>query len=90
LAWRIEFETSAKKELTKLDWQAQKRIIRFLKERIAGKDDPRLFGTALSRDLAGLWKYRIGDFRLIADIRDDALLVLIVRVGHRSKIYGGH
>ena len=90
MAWRIEFEQSAKKELTRLDRQAQARILRFLRERIATGEDPRRHGRPLRRDLSGLWKYRMGDYRIVADIQDDRVLVLVVRVGHRRRVYGGH
>jgi mRNA interferase RelE/StbE len=88
--WRIEFEDAAKKELAQLDRRAQKNIRRFLRERIATEEDPRRFGDPLQRDLSGFWKYRVGDCRIVADIQDELVLVLVVRVGHRSKVYGGH
>ena len=90
MAWKIEFEKSAKKEIKKIDRQAQRVILRFLREKIATNENPRRFGGPLSRNLAGLWKYRIGDYRLICDIQEEKVVVLVLRVGHRSKIYGGH
>lgn len=88
--WRIEYDEQAARELAKLDRQAAKRIKKYLDERIATNDDPRRFGEALMENLAGLWKYRIGDFRVIAEIQEHQVVVLIVRIGHRSKVYGGH
>ena len=90
MAWTIEIQKSAKKELAKLDKTAADRILRFLEERIATDEDPRRFGEDLTENLAGLWKYRIGDFRVIAEIQEDRIVVLVVRIGHRSKVYGGH
>jgi len=88
LAWRIEFETTARKELGRLDPQAGRRILRFLKERIAPGSDPRSLGQALKGERFGeFWKYRVGDYRIIARIEDQQLLVLVVRVGHRSAVY---
>ncbi|MEG1913148.1 MAG: type II toxin-antitoxin system RelE/ParE family toxin [Cloacibacillus sp.] len=88
--WRIEYDEKAARELAKLDGQAAKRIKRYLDERIATDADPRRFGEGLMENLAGLWKYRIGDFRVIAEIQEYKVVVLVVRIGHRSKVYGGH
>jgi len=88
--WVIEYDERAARELAKLDAQNARRIKKYLDERIATDDDPRRFGEALTDNLSGLWRYRIGDFRVIAEIQDERIVVLVVRVGHRSKIYGGH
>lgn len=90
MAWTVEIEKSAKKELTKLDRSAANHILRFLEERIATDADPRRFGEALKGNMADLWKYRIDDFRVIAEIQEERVVVLIVRVGHRRRVYGGH
>ncbi len=90
LAWKIEFEKNAKKEIKKIDRQAQRVILRFLREKIATNENPRRFGGPLTRNLIGLWKYRVGDYRLICDIQEKKVVVLVLRVGHRRKIYGGH
>ncbi len=87
MAWRIEWEDEAVKELKKLDKQAQKSIVRILSQRIATDDDPRRFGERLRGDLKNPWKYRIGAYRLICSLADDGLVVLIVRVGHRRSVY---
>jgi len=76
--------------MTKLDPQVATEIIRYLQERIATDEDPKRFGEPLRRDLVGFWKYRVGAYRLICDIQEEKVLVLVLRVGHRSKIYGGH
>lgn len=90
MAWKIEIEKNAKKELAKLDKSIADRILRFLEDRIATDENPRRFGESLTENLGGLWKYRIGNFRIISEIQDDRIVVLVVRIGHRSKIYGGH
>jgi len=90
LAWQIEFDQAAEKELSKLDRQAQKDILEFLKKRVGARENPRDFGEALRKNLSGLWKYRVGDYRVIAEIQDQRLVVLVVRVGHRSRVYGDH
>lgn len=88
MAWQIEFEAAAQKELGRLDRQAARRILRFLKERIAAGSDPRSLGQALKGDRFGeFWKYRVGDYRVIARIEDQRLVVLVVRIGHRSTVY---
>lgn len=90
LAWQINFEDSAFKELGKLDKQVQKNILRYLRERIATGEDPRSFGQPLRNNLAGLWKYRVENYRIICAINDNELTVLVLRVGHRRQIYGNH
>lgn len=88
MVWRIEFDPAAVDELAGLDHSVQKRILKVLRERITGLEDPRSIGEALrGRRLDGLWKYRIGDYRLICDIRDDVILILVLRIGHRREIY---
>ncbi len=90
MAWRIEVSDTAKKQLAKLDRQRRAEIIRYLRERIATDEDPRRYGEPLCRDLAGRWKYRVGAYRLICDIQEERLVLLVLMVGHRSKVYGGH
>jgi mRNA interferase RelE/StbE len=87
LAWTIEFVPAAATELKKLGRAEAGRIIATLKARIATLDDPRRLGEALAGDLAGLWRWRIGDYRVIARIEDQKLLILVVRVAHRREVY---
>lgn len=88
MAWRIEFERTAERELAGLGHEATRRILRFLNDRIARLDDPRSIGEALKGpELGQFWKYRVGDYRIIADIEDDAVRILIVRVGNRRDLY---
>ena len=90
LAWRIEVTDTAKKQLAKLDRQVQIEIVRYLREKIVTDEDPRRHGAPLQRELLGRWKYRVGAYRLICDIQDEKILVLVLMVGHRKKVYGGH
>jgi len=75
------------KELKKLGRQAQRDIVAYLDERVAGDADPRRFGKGLRADLVGLWRYRVGDYRILCQIKDEQLLVLVVAVGHRKDVY---
>ena len=88
MACRIEFERSAERELDRLDREAVARILRFLRDRLSPLDDPRSLGEALKGSrLGGLWKYRVGDYRIIAAIDDATVRVVVVRIGHRRAIY---
>ena len=87
LTWTIEYTASARTQLRKFDKQMARRIVDYMTERVAGLEDPRNLGKALTGPLGELWRYRIGNCRVICDIQDDALLVLVVRVGSRDKVY---
>lgn len=88
MAWRIEFDPAAVRELDKLDAQTARRILAFLHGRIAPLDDPRSIGEALKGSKLGyFWKYRVGDFRVIASSEDNVLRILIVRIGNRRDVY---
>ena len=87
MAWTIEFLPAAEKELAKLGRAEAKRIIQTLKTRIALRDDPRELGNALVGELGGLWRWRIGDYRVIARIEDERITILVVRVAHRREVY---
>jgi len=85
--WAVEFDDRARRELRKLDAGTQQAILRYLRQRIATHEDPRRFGKPLRRNLAGLWRYRIDDYRMICRIEDDRVVVLVLRIGHRREIY---
>jgi mRNA interferase RelE/StbE len=87
MSWVYWFDERAVKELRKLGKQAQRDIISYLDERIAVDEDPQRFGKGLRSDLAGLWRYRVGDYRIVCQIRDGELIVLVVTVGHRRDVY---
>ena len=85
MAWRIELTETAAKQLSKLGKVEAKRITAFLRERIV--DDPRISGKALAGPLGGLWRYRVGDYRLVCEIQDAVMRVLVVRIGNRREVY---
>ena len=88
MAWKVELDEAAEHELDKLDRQVARRILSFLFERVAKLDDPRSIGEALKGSkLGAFWKYRVGDYRIVASIEDGALRVLVVRVGNRREVY---
>ncbi|MBE6361649.1 MAG: type II toxin-antitoxin system RelE/ParE family toxin [Treponema bryantii] len=83
---KVEYSESALKQLKKLDGQFQRAIIQEMNE-IATLDDPRQRGKALKANLSGLWRYRVGDYRVICDIQDAKILITVLRVGHRKNVY---
>jgi mRNA interferase RelE/StbE len=88
MVWRIEFSPLAEKNLRQLDRLVAQRILKFLHERVARLDNPRAIGEALKGSKLGeFWKYRVGDYRIIAHIDDGAVRVIVVRVGNRREIY---
>lgn len=87
MAWTIDYTQTALNQLRKLDKQSARRILDFLDERVAQRDDPRSTGKALTGPLDGLWRYRIGDFRVICEIQDGELRVLVVELGNRREVY---
>jgi mRNA interferase RelE/StbE len=84
LAWHIEIKRTAQKEIEKLDRKAQTAIVSFLRERA---EDPRQTGKALKGEMGDLWRYRVGDYRIICDIQDGVVTVLVLRVRHRKEVY---
>jgi mRNA interferase RelE/StbE len=89
MAWAVELADSAADALDKLDATARHRIWRFLRGWLLRTDNPRQRGKALTGNYAGLWRYRIGDYRLVCQIQDAQLVVLVIKVGHRSDVYQG-
>ena len=87
MVWQIEFLLQAARELSKLDRTATARIVRTLKQRIATLDDPRTLGSALVGEHGGFWRWRIGDYRVIARIEDERVTILVIRVAHRREVY---
>ena len=87
MAWKIEYSDTALKQLRKLDRQIARRILDFMDERIAPADDPRQSGKALSGPLRAFWRYRVGNYRVICDIQDGRLCVLVVEIGNRRDVY---
>ena len=90
MVWKVELDPAAVRELDKLDPQMARRILTFLHGRVAVLDDPRSIGEALKGSKLGeLWKYRVGDYRIIADIEDGVMRVLVLKVGNRREVYRG-
>jgi len=85
--WKILFDERARKELRKLDPDTQERILKWLRKRIADRNNPRQYGKGLKVRMQGLWKYRIGSWRVICQIQDKEKIVFVVRIGHRRDIY---
>lgn len=85
--WTIEITRSAEKQIKKLDRTGQSAILRFLRERLQPTQNPRQWGKPLHGEKGGLWRYPFGDYRLICDIQDEKITILVVRVGHRKDVY---
>jgi len=87
MTWTVKFAASVRKTVQKLDPQTRKRIHEFLENRVGSLKEPRSIGKPLKGNFTELWRYRIGDYRIICEIRDEELLVLVLRIGLRSTIY---
>ncbi len=87
MMWTVVFEEEAKCDLKKLGVAERLRISIAIGERIAARENPRLIGEALSGRFKGLWKYRVGDYRIIAKIEDQTIIIYIIAIGHRSEVY---
>lgn len=85
--WAYRFDSRALKELKKLGPDVQREILAYLDGRVAGEAEPRRFGKGLKANLTGLWRYRVGDYRILCQIQDSELIVLVVAVGHRKDVY---
>ncbi|MGZ8184693.1 MAG: type II toxin-antitoxin system RelE family toxin [Methylobacter sp.] len=87
MAWTVKLTDEARRDLRKLDKPIQRRITDFLTQRLQNVDNPRATGKALQGNLSGLWRYRVGDYRLICRLEDGELIVLVIEIGHRNAIY---
>ncbi len=87
MAWIIKFSETAIKQLKKIDIAASKRIMKYLRDRLMNQDDPTVFGKPLLHDKSGLWRYHIDNYRMICEIKNDEVIILVLRVGHRKDIY---
>ncbi len=88
MAWQIEFDPDALKDLRKIDKPIQIRLVGFLRTRVSSLINPRDIGEALSgQRLGNNWKYRVGDWRIICDIQDQKILVRVLRIGNRREVY---
>ena len=87
MAWTVEISDVAERQLQKLDRQIQTRIIDWLNDRLEGCKNPRHFGESLKGNYAGFWRYRIVNYRVLCDIQDQNVVVLILTIGHRKQVY---
>jgi mRNA interferase RelE/StbE len=87
MAWNLELSPRAQQQLDKLDKTAARRIAEFLYERVGRLNDPRQIGEPLQGTLVGLWRYRVGGYRIICTLEHDRLVVLVLRIGHRREVY---
>lgn len=85
--WRIEISKRAFKTLQNLDSATQKLILSYLDERVAKLDNPKTHGKALVGKLKGLWRYRVGDYRIICRLEKETITILVLDIGHRRDIY---
>ncbi len=87
MAWTIDYTQTARNQLKKLDKPVARRIVDFLDDRVAKQEDPRTLGKALTGPLGTLWRYRVGDYRVICEIQHGAVTILVIRIGHRRELY---
>jgi mRNA interferase RelE/StbE len=87
LAWTVDYTQTARNQLKKLDNPVARRIVDFLDDRVAKQENPRALGKALTGPLGTLWRYRVGDYRVICDIQHQAVTILVIRIGHRREVY---
>ncbi|MDO8953647.1 MAG: type II toxin-antitoxin system RelE/ParE family toxin [Gammaproteobacteria bacterium] len=85
--WEIKFDSEALEDLLKLNPHVQNQILKYLKERLAIRHNPKTMGKPLVGTKSGLWRYRVGDYRIICEIKNKELLILVITVGHRREIY---
>jgi mRNA interferase RelE/StbE len=87
VAWKIEYAESVQKDIRKIDAQQRKRIREFLEIKVANLEDPRMLGKALTGSFSGLWRYRIGSYRIVTHIEDRDVRILVVKMAHRKEVY---
>jgi len=88
LAWKLEYDPRVEKDLKAIDRAMQREILNYMDTRIATAEDPRHFGKPLRHELGGLWRYRVRDYRIICEIREESGVVFVVTIKHRSIVYG--
>ena len=87
MSYKVEFSKAALKELKKMDRPVAAMILGWVRKNLEGCEDPRQHGKGLTANRSGQWRYRVGDYRLLAEIQDDRIVILILNIGHRSDIY---
>lgn len=87
MVWKVEISAAVEKELSKLDKQVAVRILKFLNDRVAKSENPRLLGEGLKGQFEEYWKYRVGDYRIICNLLDSVFTVMVVKIGNRREVY---
>ena len=87
IPYSVSFSLSAEKEIKKMEREVQRLLFSYIRRNLANSEDPRIYGKALTGRLKGLWRYRIGDYRLLVEIQDKNLLIIALDFDHRSRIY---
>ena len=87
MKYRVEISEKASKQLRKMDQQTARLLLAWIKKNLQGCENPRLQGKGLTGNLSGKWRYRVGNYRILAEIKDQELLILVVETGHRGEIY---
>jgi len=87
MPWRVRFEKNAQKDLAQIGAADRQRIARFIRDRLVDSDNPRDVGEPLAGPLKGYWKYRVGNYRIIASIEDAVVTVVVVLIGNRREVY---
>ena len=85
--WKVLFSATADKQLTKLTRNVKSKVINYLESRVLKQNDPRSYGKPLRHNLVGFWRYRVEDYRIICEIKDQELVILVIELGHRRDIY---
>lgn len=89
MVWNVEFLATAKRQLQKIDKSWQNKILDYLEDEISPLNDPRTRGKSLVGDKRGLWRYRVGDYRIICDIQTENIVIVAITIGHRKDVYAG-
>lgn len=87
MSYSVKYKKSARKKLEKFDANVRARIKEWIETNLEGCENPRLYGAALHGDLKDFWKYRVGDYRIIAQIQDDKVVILVVKIDKRGDVY---
>ncbi len=88
MVWTIKFDRKSQRDFDDLDKQEAQRILRYLRDRVATREDPRSLGAPLTGAALGdYWRYRVGDYRVIVDIQDELVVIAVIQIGHRSDVY---
>ncbi|MCD6321920.1 MAG: type II toxin-antitoxin system RelE/ParE family toxin [Clostridiales bacterium] len=87
MIFKVEYTRTAKKRLKKMDRKIAALILTYIEEKLVGCENPRLYGKALQGNLSDKWRYRVGDYRILAKIQDDIVIITVIEVGHRKDIH---